>query len=426
MLNNFNGYTEIKDNLINHDIGIWNSNGDIDALEDLKNINFKDYEGYTWNGFVSVKKEDSFNLGLINKEDYYKFSKSIIPKLIMNSGFDINNFKWYACLHLDSEKNYNIHFFLMEIKKTKFNKSDRLIPKSAIKKFKSNALSYLINRDEIMSLKENLFMGIIKDVRNNNLTSINKKSNLDNKIGSLYKKLPRKHRLQYNSPNLNENRALLDEIIASILSSPKVVNNYYNYLKILHDIDFDIKEYYGESSYNNYVDNQIKKLYSKIGNEILSQYKGYNSENYLSSQKEFLSKNIFKLNLKTSNNITEQKQLQLGESLYNIAKYYDLKNNQTKRIIKNWYYRSGFSNSFESYYKSVITSNIKVLTSNEFIKAFEELGLSKSKYNKLKDNYYKQKRISNYLMECAIKYIQYEEERLDKERESEYDKEIYY
>ena len=85
----------------------------------------------------------------------------------MNSGFDINNVKWYACLHLDSEKNYNIHFFLMEIKKTKFNKSDRLIPKSAIKKFKSNALSYLINRDEIMSLKDNLFMGIIKDVRNN-------------------------------------------------------------------------------------------------------------------------------------------------------------------------------------------------------------------------------------------------------------------
>ena len=33
--------------------------------------------------------------------------------------------------------------------------------------------------------------------------------------------------------------------------------------------------------------------------------------------------------------------------------------------------------------------------------------------------------MSNYLMECAIKYIQYEEERLDKERENEYDKEMY-
>ena len=342
----------------------------------------------------------------------------------MNSGFDINNVKWYACLHLDSEKNYNIHFFLMEIKKTKFNKSDRLIPRSAIKKFKSNALSYLINRDEIMSLKDNLFMGIIKDVRNNNLTSINKKSNLDIKIEALYKKLPMKHRLQYNSPNIDKNRALLDEIIASILSSPKVVNNYYNYLKTLHDIDFNNKEYYGKSNDNNYVDNQIKKLYSKIGNDILKQYKGYNSENYLSSQKEFLSKNIFKLNLKTSNNITEQKQLQLGESLYKISKYYDLKDNQTKRLIKDWYYKSGFSNSFENYYKSIIESNNKVLTTNEFVKTFEELGISKSKYNKLRDNYYKKKRMSNYLMECAIKYIQYEEERLDKERENEYDKEI--
>ena len=82
-------------------------------------------------------------------------------------------------------------------------------------------------------------------------------------------------------------------------------------------------------------------------------------------------------------------------------------------------------NEIESHYKSMINSNNKVLTTNELIKTFEELGLSKSKYNKLRDNYYKQKRISNYLMECAIKYVKYEEERLDKENEKEYDKEMY-
>ena len=74
---------------------------------------------------------------------------------------------------------------------------------------------------------------------------------------------------------------------------------------------------------------------------------------------------------------------------------------------------------------SISNSNNKALTTNEFVKTFEELGFSKSKYNKLRDNYYKQKRVANYLMECAIKYIQYEEDRLDKERETEYDREMY-
>ena len=53
----------------------------------------------------------------------------------------------------------------MEINKTKYKYSDRLIPKSAIKKFKSNALNYLINRDDLLNLKDELFMGFIKVFR---------------------------------------------------------------------------------------------------------------------------------------------------------------------------------------------------------------------------------------------------------------------
>ena len=46
----------------------------------------------------------------------------------------------------------------MEINKTKHKYSDRLIPKSAIKKFKSNALNYLINRDDLLkTFDENEF-----------------------------------------------------------------------------------------------------------------------------------------------------------------------------------------------------------------------------------------------------------------------------
>ena len=153
----------------------------------------------------------------------------------------------------------------MEINKTKNKYSDRLIPKSAIKKFKSNALNYLINRDDLLKLKDELFMGVIKDVRINNLTSLHKdklfKTKIEKKLEKLYKVLPKEHRLQYNSKNLNKFRPQIDSIIEDILNNPKVVNSYYQYIEKVHDINFQNKEYYGYSKDNNYVDNQIKKLY---------------------------------------------------------------------------------------------------------------------------------------------------------------------
>lgn len=182
----------------------------------------------------------------------------------------------------------------MEVNKTKLKYSERLILKSAIKKFKSNYLNYLINRDEVLKLKDELFMGVIKDIKINSLTKLQQekvfKSSIEKKLSKLYKQLSKEHRLQYNSPNLNKVRPLIDSIIIDILNNPSVVDSYYKYIEKLYDIDFQNKEYYGYSKENNYIDNQIKKLYSKIGNDILNEYKGYKTEIFLNNQKEFLSK----------------------------------------------------------------------------------------------------------------------------------------
>lgn len=340
----------------------------------------------------------------------------------MNSGFDINNVKWYACLHLDSNKNYNFHFFFMEIKKTKYKHSDRLIPKSAIKKFKSNALNYLIDRDDILKLKDELFMGVIKDIRINNLTTLEKnklfKNNIEKKLNKLYKQLPKQHRLQYNSPNLNKVRPLIDSIIGYILNNQNIVNSYYKYIEKLHDIDFQNKQYYGYSKDNNYVENQIKKLYSRIGNDILSHYKGYKSEIFLNNQKEFLSKNILKLNLKTNNNITDNKKMGLGLSLYKIATYYNLNKRQTKQLIKNWYIKSNFNENFNDYYNSLLLkngSNSNPLNINEFYKTLNDMNISNSNYYKLKQNYYIKNFVYNKMMYNALEHIKYENEKIEKE-----------
>lgn len=415
------GITDVNENLEIHKIGTWDINGDINPLEDLKNINFQDYNGFTWNGYVSIKKEDTFKLGLITKKDYYEYSKSIVPKLIINAGFDINNVKWYACLHLDSRKNYNIHFYFMEIKKTKSKYSDRLISKSAIKKFKSNALNYLINRDEILKLKDELFMGVIKEIKINNLTSLDQnktfKNKIETKLSELYKQLPKEHRLQYNSPNLNKVRPLIDSIITDILNNPAIVDSYYKYIEKLHDIDFENNQYYGASSDNNYVNNQIKKLYSRIGNDILSNYKNYKSEIFLNYQKEFLSKNINKLNLRTNNNITESKKLKLGVSLYKISTYSNLNKYQTKYLIKKWYYNSKLSGFFENYYNELLTKSdiTNSLTTTEFYKTLNAMGISNTKYNQLKQKYYSNKYLNNKLLYNALEHIKYENERIEKE-----------
>lgn len=420
-MNLLKGITKIDSNLVQHSVGIWDNNGDIDPLDDLKNNKFKDYSGFTWNGYVSIKKEDSYKLGLLPKKDYYEYSKSIVSKLIMDSGFDINNVKWYACLHLDSKKNYNFHFFFMEVNKTKFKYSERLIPKSAIKKFKSNALNYLINRDEILKLKDELFMGVIKDIKINNLTKLQQektfKSNIEKKLSKLYKQLSKEHRLQYNSPNLNKVRPLIDSIIIDILNNSNVVDSYYKYIEKLHDIDFQNKEYYGYSKENNYIDNQIKKLYSKIGNDILNEYKGYKTEIFLNNQKEFLSKNIFKLNLKTNNNITDDKKIELGVSLYKIANYNNLSTFQTKRLIKNWYIKSKFDDDFEGYYNTILLkiSDSKSLNTTEFYKTLNDMNISNSNYHKLKQEYYTKKYVYNRMMWNALEHIKYENERIEKE-----------
>lgn len=41
------GISKTDSILIEHDIGIWNNNGDINPLHELKDINFKNYSGFT-------------------------------------------------------------------------------------------------------------------------------------------------------------------------------------------------------------------------------------------------------------------------------------------------------------------------------------------------------------------------------------------
>lgn len=165
------------------------------------------------------------------------------------------------------------------------------------------------------------------------------------------------------------------------------------------------------------MDNQIQRLYTRIGNDILSKYKEHKQENYLNNQKEFLSKNIFKLNLKSKNNLTKEQVINLGVSLYKISELSSLNQFDTIRLIKNWYTKINQNNNFESYYKQVLDklSETKSLSIFELFRTFEYMGISKIKYEKLRDKYYHNKFIKSQILYNALEHIQYETERIEQE-----------
>lgn len=127
-------------------------------------------------------------------------------------------------------------------------------------------------------------------------------------------------------------------------------------------------------------------------------------------------RNIFKLNLKTNNNITETKKIDLGVSLYKIAKYNNLNNNQTKRLIYKWYTKSKFNSSFNEYYNNLLTKvNNNPLTTTEFYKTLNDMNLNQNNYHKQKQKYYIKKYVYNKLLYNALEHIKYENERIKKE-----------
>ena len=136
----------------------------------------------------------------------------------------------------------------------------------------------------------------------------------------------------------------------------------------------------------------------------------------LENQKEFLSKNIFKLDLKSNKDITYERRLELGQELYKIGSYLNLNKNQLKFLVKKWYFNSNLNGDFNYYYNEMLFNiNNKTLTTNEFYRSLNSLGISYSKYKKIKQNYYNQRFVYNKIIYNSFEYIKYENERMEKE-----------
>lgn len=74
-----------------------------------------------------------------------------------------------------------------------------------------------------------------------------------------------------------------------------------------------------------YYNEQKKKLYSKIGNEILDNFTRYQSMDFMAHEKSFLRKNISDMNFKSRNDYRkDETKKDIARDLYRICVLADL------------------------------------------------------------------------------------------------------
>lgn len=402
---------------------VWNFDGDVNPKQDVLKV---DDTGFVWNLVVSFPPDFALNNGLITKSDYYDLTKHIMPNLITDMGLDVTNTIWYASLHRNTD-NPHIHILICEKKKTA---SKGYIPQFAIQNIKSNIGNYLIDSTNFYKLRDNEFKNItnsislekLSKVMNQKLFSEKYRKDLNKKLLHLYEQLPNKGRLQYNSKNMNMYRDELNDIIDYILRHDSVKYNYANYLKLLEQHQKELTELYGQTNDNKnrkYYNSQLNKLYSKIGNEILSNYKIYQTMDVMEKEKSFLKKHINEFKFKSrSDYANEDTKKAIAKDLCRLCAFLGLNYNETKKVFQRWNKNSKYDFNFDgmiSVYSGLETN----INTTEYHNILKKLGYNYERYSKIKNKFfYKELNYKSFVYN-AMEHLKYELEQEEKQIISE-------
>lgn len=400
---------------------LWTSNGDVlkkDAIAKLEDNS----AGFFWRGFLSFPPDFAINHGLITKADYYSLSNKVITSLILDMGLNLNNVTWYCALHRDTNHPH-IHFCIYENKVTKTNPT---ISKTCYKNFRSNVGNYLVDYQKFYELRDQTFTNITGTVSLKELNRIKKqrlfsdkyRSDLNKMLLDLYSKLPATGRLQYNSHNMDYLRSDLDRIIEFILLHDSVKYDYTKYLRMLDEHQKELNSLYGMTADNQkrkYYEDQKRRLYSKIGNEILANYKRYQANDFMERESRFLNKHISELNFKSRKDYAkDETRISIAKDLYKICVLANLNDNQTKKVFGKWIRNSGYLYDVNALISSVKSSHTTMST-KELYDALKRLGYSSDKYNKFKSkNFYQELNYKRFINQ-AINSLYYEIDREEKE-----------
>lgn len=410
----------------NEEYRIWGKNGDITKKDILKNIP-NNKSGRVWNLVISFPKDFTEEVNLKTKNDYYLLTKNIMPKLLLDNDFDLTNVEWYSSLHLDKDHHPHLHICFFE--KEQRRKKDT-IDKTSMKYLKSNIASFLVDNTSYYKEQDYLFLGLENKIRKSNFTKTksdlffsNKfRKELNKDLLNLYDKLPKKGRLQYNSKHLDYCRKDIDKIVEKILYHDTIKYEFEKYYHYLETIERKQKKMYGENSNNKYIENKMKRLYSKIGNDILYNFKVYNSTDFIERQKEFLKINIMNMEFKSKTPKKKSTILKHAKELYKLGRLADLSELDIKRLLNKWLKKSNINYDVDLLYIAV-SGTKEDMNATDFYKALSHLGYSKERYDKYKSmSFYKNvrfkqfmKKANYFLLEENKKEERYLQEILEKE-----------
>lgn len=397
---------------------IWNSNGDINIIEDIKDDKLLNSASSVWDLVIPFEEDFAHQVGLEYKTDYYNMTKEVAHRMLLLNNINPSEIGWYSALHINTSHPHVHMIFYPKNSKIELGR----MPKSKLIKVRSIIANYLINNSQFY-IEKNKNINDIKDIiYKDKLNKPTKRigfsdvyrRELNNKLLHLYSRLNDNGRLQYNSPIMNENRTYIDDVTSYILSHYNLRYKFEKYHDSLIDFKKLTNQIYGKEN-SNYVENQISKLYEQIGNDILKNYKVYKDLSFFEQEKDFLKQNIYDFKFKSRQVSDDKTFIKYATNLYRLCLLADCNNEQVIKIFTNWKKRSNYSFDVLATIDILSQKKYKDFDKNEYFKALRTLKYNPDKYAKMKSqNFYKEIRYRNFF-DNALRTLMYENEKTEEE-----------
>lgn len=233
-----------------------------------------------------------------------------------------------------------------------------------------------------------------------------------------YSTLPKVGRLQYNSKNMSIHKKELDSIIKYILMHDSTKYEYAKYLRLLEQHQKELNQLYGSSKSNQerkYYNDQLNRSYSKIGNEILQNYKRYQAMDFMDNEKEFLKKHINELNFRSRNDYAkDETKKNIAKDLYKICMLSGLNDSQTKKVFERWIKNSNYNFDVDTLISTVTMLDTE-MSIKEYYDALKKLGYDSNRFNRFKNKYFYCELNYKRFINQAVNHLMYELDQEEKQ-----------
>ena len=222
------------------------------------------------------------NYNLASQDQFAPVISNIMPVYLKSIGLDPDNVSWWEDFHPENRTSVtphpHIHLLFFENEPSgAFDQSYGKLPKKAIDKFKNLFGNEMLKRED-QGLYRDLFRNInesrkyvLDNLKHTNLSKVRS-------LKDLYAVLPKTGRLQINSANMAPYRETIYRVVDDLLQSKECKETWDKYLSSLDRYERRINVKSGQSV-SQRKEMEISKVKDQIANFILSNRKGYISEN---------------------------------------------------------------------------------------------------------------------------------------------------